>query len=100
MERFDPLDEAIDEALGDNSRADELAELIAALTARRETFGRELRAAADEETRQHWSTRIEEVDQQIEVLRGEQAISGFVESSVRASATRPRRLVDWEEERE
>ena len=97
MKPFDPLDEAIEEALGENPRAAELAELIAALYARRETFERELRASADEETRKHWDSRIEEVDKQIEVLRGDQAISGFVERSVRASATRPRPLVDWED---
>ena len=97
MEQIDPLDEAIDEALGENSRAAELAELIAALEVRRDTFGRELRTASTEAQREKWKSRIQEVDKQIEVLRGEQAISGFVESSVRASATRPRPVVDLEE---
>jgi len=97
MEQSDPLEEAIEEALGENLRADELAEMIAALEIRRETFGRELGTASDESARKLWQSRIQEVDKQIEVLRGEQAISGFVEGSIRSSATRPRPVVDLEE---
>ena len=97
MNRFDPLDEAIDEALGENPREDELAQMIAALEVRRETFERELNSADSEAARKQWRAKIKEVEKQIEALRNEQAISGFVERSVRASATRPRAPVDWEE---
>ena len=97
MERFDPIDEAVEEALGENPREHELAQLVAALEVRRQTFERELKGAATDEARKEWETRIKEVDKQIDVLRREQAISGFVEQSVRASATRPRPVVDWEE---
>ena len=90
MNRFDPLDEAIDEALGENPREEELAQMIAALEVRRETFERELNSADSEESRKPWRAKIKEVEKQIEALRNDQAISGFVERSVRASATRPR----------
>ena len=95
MQPFDPLDEAIDEALGENLRAQELEEMIRALEIRRDTFAREHRTAANDDSRKSWQARIQEIDKQIEVLKREQAISGFVERSVRASASRPRPLMDW-----
>jgi hypothetical protein len=97
MNRFDPLDEAIDEALGENPREDELAQMIAALNVRRETFERELTSADSEDAQKQWRAKIKEVEKQIEALRNDQAISGFVERSVRASATRPRPSIEWEE---
>ena len=97
MERIDPIDEAIDEALGENPREDELAQMVAALEVRRDTFERELNSADSEDSRKQWRAKIKETEKQIEALRNEQAISGFVERSVRASATRPRAPVDWEE---
>ena len=96
MDRYDPLDEVIDEALGENPREHELAGMVAALESRRETFVRELSVAASEEARKQWEARLKEVDRQVDALRKEQAISGFVERSVRASAARPRPLIDWD----
>ena len=94
---FDPVEEAIEEALGENLREHDLAEMVAALEVRRETYERELKTAGDDRSRKQWQARITEISAQIDALRKEQAISGFVERSVRASSTRPRPLVDLDD---
>ncbi len=81
-------DEVIDEVLEGRPRAIELAEMIAALEVRRETFQREL-AHAPEDQKREWLNRIKEVDGQIATLQQEQAITGFVENSIRVSVNRP-----------
>ena len=87
MNGFDPLDEAIDEALGENPRAAYLTEMISALEVRRESFEREFNSASTDANRKLWRVKLQEVDKQIAILRSDQAVSGFVERSVRASAT-------------
>lgn len=94
-ETMDYAERAVDEALAGDPRADELAEMIAALEVRRATLMRERDAAATEAARKEWMARIREAEKQIALLRQEQAITQFVERSVRAAATRPR--VDEEE---
>jgi hypothetical protein len=84
----DETERAIDEALAGRPRAEELAEMIAALEVRRETFQRERDAAAPAE-RETWEARMREAERQIEVLREEQAITEFVENSVRVTVNRP-----------
>jgi len=82
-------EQAIDEVLDGRPRALEIAEMIKALVVRRKTFMRELDACPDDESRKSWNKRIKAVDQQIYVLREEQAITEFVENEVRAVANRP-----------
>jgi len=89
-------DDAIDQALDGSPRADELAEMVAALEVRRSTFARELESAAGDSARKEWSQRIREVDKQIKILRQEMAISEFVEKSVRVTVNRPRFDIDDE----
>ncbi len=79
---------AIEEFLEGSPRASALAEMVAALAARRETFMRERDSAATEELRKEWEARVSEVDKQIRVLREEQTITGFVEDSIRATVNR------------
>lgn len=86
----DEAEEAIGEVLSGRPRAGDLAEMVAALRARREALARERDAAPDEAGRKAWETRLREADRQIGVLREEQAITEFVELSVRASVNRPR----------
>jgi hypothetical protein len=87
---MDETDEAIEDVLEGKPRAEELAEMVAALRVRRETFERERASAKDEAGRRDWAARIREVDRQIELLRQEQAITEFVENSVRVTVNRPR----------
>jgi hypothetical protein len=93
---MDETDDAIDQALEGRPRAEELAEMVAALEVRRDTFVRERDAATDEAARKEWSQRLREVDKQLEVLRQELAITEFVEKSVRVTVNRPRLDIDEE----
>lgn len=97
MRTANDTEQAIDEALGGDPRADELAEMISALEVRRETFQRELDGASGEAGRKEWTQRLREVQKQIDLLKEEQAINRFVENSVRVAATRPRFDMDDEE---
>ena len=97
MDETESLDNAIDDALGENPRAFDLENLIRALTARRQALEHELQSAGDAVSQNQWKARITETERQIEILQREQAISGFVEQSVRASAARPRSILDLDE---
>ncbi len=90
MSMQDDTEQAIDEFLEGRPRAQELAEMIAALQVRRETFQRERDAATTDERRKEWASRIKEVENQIRILREEQAITGFVEDSIRVTVNRTR----------
>ena len=89
-ETNDDVEQAIEEILEGKPRAEELAEMIAALEERRATFQREHDDATDEARRKERAARLKEVDKQIALLREEQAITDFVERSVRVAANRPR----------
>lgn len=80
----DRIDDAVRDFLGDNATAAELREMREALEDRL----RRLRAAAeaDPATREELRLKIDQVEKQIRVLAEEEAISGFVEETVRASA--------------
>jgi hypothetical protein len=88
IETSQEVEQAIEEALDGKPRADELAEMVAALQVRRATFEREREGAIDEARRKEWTSRIKEADKQIALLRQEQAITDFVERSVRVAANR------------
>jgi hypothetical protein len=94
----DDTEKAIDEALEGKPRSGELAEMIAALEVRRETFERERAAATTDEARKIWAQRLKEVDRQIEMLRQEMAITDFVERTVRSAMSRPRPTMDEDDE--
>ena len=84
----DHTEEAIDEFLEDNPRAAELAEMIAALEVRRQTFERELKAAPIDARKKEWESKIREVDKQIMILQEELAITSFVEDSIRVTVNK------------
>ena len=92
----DDTQEAIEQVLEGNPRAAELAEMVAALEARRNTFVRERDAAQDGASQKEWTQRIREVEKQTEILRQEMAITEFVEKSVRVTMNRPRLDIDEE----
>ena len=82
-------DEVIDEVLGENPRARELRQMRTALEQRRAAFQRDREHATDLQDLARLSARITEMDKQIEVLRQEEAITTFVEDSVRVTLHKP-----------
>jgi hypothetical protein len=80
------LEGAIDEALGGNPRASEIAPMVAALEQRRATIAAE--PAVEPVARTERQRKLNELDRQINVLREDMAISGFIEDSVRVAVTR------------
>lgn len=87
-------EKVIDEALEGQPRARELGEMIEALEIRRATFLRE-RDSSEPSRRVEWDKRLERVEKQIQTLREEQAIAGFVENSIRVAVSRPRMSDDF-----
>lgn len=91
------VDQVIDEFLKEKPRARDLAEMIDALQIRRENFLREKELTTDRVRQKEWDSRIREVEQQIRILREEQAITNFVEDSIRVSIHRPRYDEEYED---
>lgn len=89
-------EQVIEEALGENPRARELHLMRRALEQRLALFRRERESAADERERATLNTKINELNKQIAALRQEEAISQFVEDSVRVTLHKPS-LGDLEE---
>lgn len=86
-----PLSEeqVIDEFMGEHPRARELALMREALESRLAMFQKELQSATGDTERAHLQSRIKEVEQQIAVLEQEEAITTFVENSVRVTLHKP-----------
>lgn len=78
-------EQVIDEFLGENPRARELRLMRAALEQRQAMFQRERERSASEQERHSLNHKIAELTQQIAALRQEEAITTFVESSVRVT---------------
>src|SRR5579871_4780260 len=85
-----PDEEAvIDEFLGEHPRARELRQMRAALEQRRKAAQREWERATGERERASLKSKIGELERQIEALRQEEAITTFVEDSVRVTLHKP-----------
>lgn len=82
-------DEVIEQALGENPRAVELHQMRSALEQRRAAYARERDTAKDDKERAGLNARLAELDKQIAALRREEAISSFVENSVRFAMHKP-----------
>jgi len=82
-------EEIIEEVLGEHPRARELRLMRTALEKRRAAFQRDREHAADPQEQARLDARIAEMDRQIEVLRQEEAITTFVEDSVRVTLHKP-----------
>lgn len=79
----DHIDAAVREFMGDNASATELREMREALEDRLRRLRTEI--DAHPEAREELRRKAEQVERQIRVLAEEEAVSGFVEESVRAS---------------
>lgn len=85
------LDEeaAVDMFLGESPRATELRLLRQTLENRRRTFRKELEATTGEKERERLEAKIKEMGKQIKILGEEEAISEFVERTVRVALRKP-----------
>ena len=86
------LDEeaVVDMFLGESTRAAELRVLRKTLESRRRAFQKELLSTSDEKESDRLQVKIKEMSKQIQVLGEEEAISEFVERSVRMTLQKPR----------
>lgn len=90
----DETNRMIEEALEGRPRASVLTSMVEALVGRREMMARDL---AEDPDRSELPGKIKALDQQIQTLREELAITEFVENSVRSAARRPRPVIDDDE---
>lgn len=89
----DPLDEiaqheidgAIADALGDTPKAEELSRMKAILIRHRDVLQRELDVEDRPDEKQRLTARLDELDQQIQVLGEEATINKFVEDAIHFS---------------
>ena len=82
-------DQIIERFLGENPRADDVRSMRIALEERRRTIKRERAQAKDDRERASFAAKISELNKQIRVMREEEAITQFVESSVRLTLHKP-----------
>lgn len=87
----DPVEQAIDELLDGEPRADEWRELREALTERlREALSERDALPESDPRRSDWEERISELREQITALATEEAVTEFVENAARATFARPK----------
>jgi hypothetical protein len=82
-------EEIIEEFLGENPRARELRLMRTTLEERRNRFARERAGVSDAHEQNRLDKKIAELDKQIAALRQEEAITTFVEDSVRVTLHTP-----------
>jgi hypothetical protein len=80
----DDLQTALEEALENNPRSDELKEMIRALKRKRKGYLLDL-STAEEERKSSLKAAISDMDRQIHVLKEELAITQFVEYEVKSA---------------
>jgi Lhr-like helicase len=81
-ESNDDMDEAIEQALEGSERAETWADYVAALEARQKRLERDFELTDDEAERKLLQQKIDEIDEQVQVLREEENITRFVEDTV------------------
>jgi Lhr-like helicase len=81
-ESNDDMDEAIEQALEGSERAETWADYVAALEARQQRLERDFEITDDEAERKLLQQKIDEIDEQVQVLREEENITRFVEDTV------------------
>jgi len=79
------MDDAIVDALGDTPKAEELSRMKAIFIRHRDVLQRELDAEDRLDEKQKLVARLDEIDQQIQVLGEEATINQFVEDAIQFS---------------
>lgn len=82
-------DDVIEEVLGENPRARDLRLMRVALEQRYNSIREEQRRSLEERERTQITARLRELQIQIAALRREEAITTFVEDSVRVTLHKP-----------
>jgi len=77
------LEAALEEALGEDPRAEELRHMHALLRQRRKRLIEDMDAEPDEATRERMRKEVGKLEEQIRVLAEEAEITKFVEDAVR-----------------
>jgi hypothetical protein len=91
-------EEVISEFMGENARASELRVMREELTVRLRAARVERLMEPDAERRAAIASHIKTLERQIAALRTEEAVSEFVEGTIRATLAKPGNLVEDEEE--
>ncbi len=82
-------DQAIESVLGENPRATELQSMIEAVLSRKAAVLREAEQTDSGSVRFKLEAKAAELAMQLKVLRDEEAITSFVENSVRVTLSKP-----------
>ena len=82
-------EQAIDDILGENPRANELRGMRYALEQRRAAFQKDKAQTKDDRERASLTAKVSELEKQIAALQREEAITTFVEDSVRVTIHKP-----------
>ena len=82
-------DDVIESVLGENPRAVELQSMIKALETMKGAILREAHRSVSPNERIKLEARLAEIQMQLKTLRDEEAITSFVENSVRITISRP-----------
>ena len=91
-------EEVISEFMGENARASELRVLREELMVRLRAARVERLMEPDAERRAAIASHIKTLEKQIEALRTEEAVSEFVEGTIRATLSKPGNQVGEDEE--
>ena len=76
---------ALDEALGDVPRADELAQMHDVLAKRQDSLAKDFDNATDDAEREVLRRRLNELEEQVAILDEEARINRFVEDTIKFS---------------
>ncbi len=82
-------EQAIDDILGENPRSRELRLMRQALEQRRSAFQKDAALAKTDKDRTALAAKVSELEKQIAALKQEEAITTFVEDSVRVTIHKP-----------
>ena len=82
-------EQAIDDILGENPRSRELRLMRFALEQRRHAFAKDRLQAKTDKDRAGLAAKVSELEKQIAALKQEEAITTFVEDSVRVTIHKP-----------
>ena len=81
-------DDVIQDVLGENPRASQLRLMRSALEERRSTYRAQLEHGGSEQEIARIKSKLKPLDKQIDALRQEEAITEFVETSVKVTLTK------------
>ncbi len=88
-------EEVIEEFFEETPRASELRQMRQALQERRLLLRNDFNTSTNQKYRTGLQSKLKELTIQIAAVREEEAISGFVEGTIRATLSRPPTILDY-----